>query len=152
DARPFEYLVLRQQPEPWRDEDSFLVVLSMFVTLQDTDGSYESTLGTMHDVLPEQVYEFLAPKGTEWDTPVEGVAFTMPPIPGPDIYNLRAIRSGKQTAPLPPRAPRIKLPNADFQLPTNVVALLNDDRESRDAVGSNNWAVSGALTPDGHAL
>jgi len=77
-ARPFEYIVLRQQPQPWGPEDSFLVVLSMFITLQDTDGSYESTLGTMHDVLPEAMFEFLAPRGTEWDTPVIGDAFSTP--------------------------------------------------------------------------
>ena len=29
---------------------------------------------------------------------------------------------------------------------------LGVDEDSREAVGSNNWAVSGALTPDGHAL
>ncbi|HKC58076.1 MAG TPA: penicillin acylase family protein, partial [Vicinamibacterales bacterium] len=58
-APPFEYLLLRQEPQPWKDEDSFLVVLSMFITLQDTDGSYESTLATMHDVLPEEMFEFL---------------------------------------------------------------------------------------------
>ena len=46
-APPFEYLVLRQTPRPWREEDTFLVVLSMFVTLQDTEGAYESTLATM---------------------------------------------------------------------------------------------------------
>ena len=160
-ARPFEYLVLRQQPQPWRDEDSFLVVLSMFVTLQDTDGAYESTLGTMHDVLPEAMYEFLAPKGTEWDTPVDGAAFQMPPIPGPDVYNLRAIRAGKLTAPLPPRAPRIKFPTPNSQLPRQVVAMnpldagsweLGIDEDAKEAIGSNNWAVSGALTSDGHAL
>src|SRR5688572_28557231 len=30
-ASPFEYLLLGQGPEPWRTEDSLLVVLSMFV-------------------------------------------------------------------------------------------------------------------------
>src|SRR5688500_8260325 len=35
-APPFEYLVLRQDPSPWTPDDSLLVVLSMFVTLQDT--------------------------------------------------------------------------------------------------------------------
>jgi penicillin amidase len=37
-AKPFEYFLLRQEPAPWRAEDSLLVILSMFVTLQDTDG------------------------------------------------------------------------------------------------------------------
>ena len=44
----------------------------MFITLQDTDGSYESTLGTMSEVLPKAMFDFLAPRGTEWDTPVVG--------------------------------------------------------------------------------
>jgi penicillin amidase len=63
DAPPFEYLVLRQQPVPWQPEDSFLVVLSMFITLQDTDGSYESALGTMHDVLAARDVRISCAKG-----------------------------------------------------------------------------------------
>jgi penicillin amidase len=161
-ARPFEYMVLRQQPQPWGPEDSFLVVLSMFITLQDTDGSYESTLGTMHDVLPEAMFEFLAPRGTEWDTPVIGDAFSTPPIPGPDVYNLRARRTGKTSFPLPERPPRVQLPIPKSQLPSSIVAKLGDwdldlgiwdlGSSEREALGSNNWAVAGALTPDGHAL
>ena len=162
-ASPFEYLLLRQQPQPWRIEDSFLVVLSMFITLQDTDGSYESTLGTMHDVLPQRMFEFLAPKGTEWDTPVVGETFSTPSIPGPDVYNLRARRAGRMTTPLPDRPPRIKLPTPDAQPPRTTVANLVHPRDlgfgiwdlgfaDREALGSNNWAVSGALTGDGRAI
>src|SRR5262245_6271817 len=81
---PFEYAVLRQQPQKWLVEDSVLVVLSMFITLQDPDGSYEATLGTMHDVLPEAMANFLAPMGTEWDSPIVGKVHDVPPIPGPD--------------------------------------------------------------------
>ena len=137
-APPFEYLMLRQKPEPWRPEDSFLVVLSMFITLQDTDGSYESTLGTMHELLPQPMFDFLAPKGTEWDAPVAGESFSTPPIPGPDVYNLRTRRAGRSTLPLPERPPRVEL---------------WDPRASTDeALGSNNWAVSGALSADGHAI
>src|SRR5688572_23197497 len=64
ESPPFEYLVLRQDPASWRAEDSFLVVLSMFVTLQDTDGSYESTLATMAAVLPPEMYAVMAPRGS----------------------------------------------------------------------------------------
>ena len=71
---PFEYTVLRQEPRQWLPEDTVLVVLSMFITLQDPDGSYEATLGTMHDVLPEAMANFLAPMGTEWDSPIVGSA------------------------------------------------------------------------------
>src|SRR4051794_39818419 len=51
-APPFEYLLLRQRPVAWREEDTLLVVLSMFLTLQDGDGLYDSTIATMHEVLP----------------------------------------------------------------------------------------------------
>ena len=132
---PFEYLVLRQDPAPWRAEDSFLVVLSMFVTLQDTDGSYESTLATMAAVLPPEVYAFMAPRGSEWDAPVDGEAFSGPPIPGPHIYDLRARRTGKLPTLIRPGANRVRL----------------NERESA-AVGSNNFAIAGRLTADGGAL
>jgi penicillin amidase len=162
-APPLEYLILRQQPQRWLLEDSFLVVLSMFITLQDTDGSYESTLGTMHEVLPQPMFDFLAPKGTEWDTPVVGESFSTPPIPGADVYNLRSRRVGRSTLPLPERLPRVKLPISNFQLPrttlVNNVTPWELDIESwesgiagREAIGSNKWAVAGALTPDGRAI
>ena len=43
--RPFEYLLLRQDPAALAAEDSLLVVLSMFITLQDAEAAYESMLG-----------------------------------------------------------------------------------------------------------
>lgn len=131
---PFEYLVLRQAPEPWRPEDSLLVVLSMFATLQDDDGSYEATLATMDDVLPPAVVDFLAPQGTEWDAPITGLAFEQPAIPGPEIYAPRA-RSTRQ----PPPAARARRASPWRDPDTGTP-------------GSNNWAVSGALTADGAVL
>jgi penicillin amidase len=154
-APPFEYVLLRQKPEPWRPEDSFLVVLSMFITLQDTDGSYESTLGTMHELLPEPMFEFLAPKGTEWDAPVAGDSFRTPPIPGPDVYNLRTRRAGRSTLPLPERPPRVQLPTPNSQLPMAWdlgFGIRDLGFSERDALGSNNWVISGALSADGHAI
>ena len=105
-APPFEYLLLRQTPVAWRDEDTLLVVLSMFLTLQDSDGTYDSTIATMHDLLPPEMAEFLVPPGTEWDSPVEGGAFEVPPIPGPDVFDPRARRSGQPT-PADSRTPRV---------------------------------------------
>lgn len=136
---PFEYLVLRQDPLPWRAEDSLLVVLSMFITLQDTDGSYEATLATMSEVLPKEMFEFLAPRGTEWDTPVVGQAFAMAPIPAADVYNLRLRRHGKGH----------QLPTPNSQLPTRL-SLFEDDRDV--AVGSNNFAVDARHSDNGAAL
>jgi penicillin amidase len=131
-APPFEYLVLRQQPEPWRPEDSLLVVLSMFITLQNSNAAYEATLATIYDVLPREVAEFVSSPGTDWDTPVIGEAFDVPPIPGPEVYDLRSRRAGKS----------LRLPSSSTQLRTR----------ADEMAGSNSWVVSGNLTPDGGAL
>jgi penicillin G amidase len=134
---PFEYLLLRQDPRPWLPEDSLLVVLSMFITLQDYTGSYESTLATMTEVMPTAMVDLMAPDGTEWDSPIVGAAFSTPPIPSAEIYNLRARRLDKKH--------RIQL-----RAPRQETSLLPPP--SDESVGSNNWVVAGRLTTDGAPL
>jgi penicillin G amidase len=168
-APPFEYLLLRQKPAPWRADDTLLVVLAMFVTLQDDDGSYEATLGTMHEVLPPAVVAFLVPDGSEWDAPVIGPAFHPAPIPGPDIYDLRARRTGKPQLPTPnSQLPSFEQANLgversetrnersrDERLALGIGSwdLGIDDREREiAAVGSNNFVVAGRLTDSGRPL
>jgi penicillin G amidase len=87
--KPFEYLLLRTSPAPWRAEDTVLVELSMFIQLTSWDGRHESNMGVLHDTLPSQMADFLAPPGTEWDAPDEGPAFAAPPVPGPEVFVLR---------------------------------------------------------------
>ena len=144
-APPFEYLLLRQNPQPWRAEDSLLVVLAMFITLQDPDGAYESVMATMSDILPPQMFEFMASPGTDWDAPIVGDEFDMPPVPGPDVFNPRARRSAEPHVPLSTRAP------GDFELRLGSWDLALEPAHG-EAVGSNNWVVSGRLTPDGVPL
>ncbi|HEY9467586.1 MAG TPA: penicillin acylase family protein [Vicinamibacterales bacterium] len=155
---PFEYLVLRQAPKPWLPEDTLLVVLSMFITLQDYTGSYESTLATMTDVMPKPMVDLLAPDGTEWDSPIVGAAFSTPPIPGPDVYNLRARRMERRDRiRLKPPPPETSIPSA---LGSGLLALgfgrsdlgAGTANENDSAIGSNNWVVSGRLTTDGAPL
>lgn len=141
-APPFEYTLLRQSPAPWRPEDTMLVVLSMFLTLQDEDGEYESTLATMQEVLPPEMFDLMAPVGTEWDAPVVGLAFETPPVPGAEVYNLRRIRTGKPEIELPDRSEIVK---RDGRMPW-------DADQTGVALGSNGWAVAGSLTPNGAAL
>jgi len=127
DERPFEYLLLRAAPRPWAVTDTPLVVLSMYLVLQDDDGSAERALGLMRGLLPVTLVEFLVPPGTQWDAPVEGGAFAAAPVPGPEVFDLRASRVPARAAM---RAP----------LPEPLVA------------GSNNWVVAGSRTVDGAAL
>src|SRR6185369_3057140 len=141
-ASPFEYLILRQKPQPWTAEDSLLVVLSMFVTLQDPDGRYESVLATMHDVLPPEMFDLLAPRGTEWDSPMVGDAIATADVPGPDVYNLRRKRNGRPEIDLEHKR---EIADAGAANPWGSTT-------ADVALGSNNWAVSRELTPDGHSL
>ena len=154
---PFEYLVLRQEPQPWLPEDSLLVVLSMFITLQDYRGSYESTLATMTDVLPGAMVDLMAPIGTEWDSPIVGEAFSTPPIPGPDVYNLRARRMHKRNRIQlpPPRQETSSSPASGsglFALNAEPLIPEGASQDGDSAIGSNNWVISGRLTTDGAAL
>jgi penicillin G amidase len=131
-APPFEYLALRAAPAPWQAADSILVVFAMYFQLNDFGGFGESNLGLLHDLLPPQLADFLAPVGTELDAPIAGEPLATPPIPGPEVLDLR--RRVPQAAALPRRP-----------------VAVDDDRLAPLA-GSNNWAVAGAHTADGHAL
>ena len=123
-ARPFEYLLLRQAPAPWRAEDSALCLLAMFILLQEDPGHRESRLGAMHDALPAELFAFLAPAGTEWDAPLTGGPVAQPPVPGPEVCDLRK-RGG-----------------------SGAVATL----EPPDLAGSNSWALAGTRTRDGRTI
>lgn len=124
-AHPFEYYALRVEPEPWLPEDTFLAVYSMYIELSDEDGSSESALGVMADLLPRELFAALAPAGTEWDAPIDGDGFEDPPLPGPEAIDLRKKPAGTQAAWL---------------------------SLERDIIGSNNWAVAGSATADGRAI
>jgi penicillin amidase len=130
----------------------------MFITLQDYTGSYESTLATMTDVMPKAMVDLMAPDGTEWDSPIVGDAFSTPPIPGPEVYNLRARRMEKRE-PIHLRPPRQET-SIRSALGAGLSALgvgswalgVDQANEPDSAAGSNNWVVSGRLTTDGAPL
>lgn len=127
-AAPPEYLVLRAVPEPWRPEDTILTVLAMFNTLQGRQGLFEQTMGAMRDALPEPMYRFLSANGSEWDTPVVGGPMVRPPVPGPDVFDLRT------------KDARVELRPS------------TGDADLDAIIGSNNWAVDGAHTTSGTAM
>jgi penicillin amidase len=126
-APPVEYLLLRTTPEPWRPEDTVLVLLAMFNTLQAETWRIEGALGAMADTLPAPLVDLLAPRGTDWDTPLVGGPLPTPPLPGPDVIDLR------RGPPAPASAP----------------ATLPAETPPQ---GSNNWAVAGGLTTHGGAI
>ena len=135
--KPWEYLVLRSEPVRWVPEDTVLAISAMFLDLQGRGWNHESDIGLIHDLLPKPLADFLTPVGTEWDAPIVGAPMMIPPIPGPEVFDLRRERSVE----LPKRAARV--PSPFFMDPAEGEHL---------AVGSSSWAVAGTHTADGHAL
>ncbi len=133
-ARPYEYLLLRSAPSPWKSEDSVLCALSMFLTLHESRGERESALAVLRDALPPAMFDFLVPRGTvQWDAPIDGGPIPEAPIPGPEIFDLRMLPGAKAARdyPSPDRfGPEDNLPY----------------------IGSNNWAVDGARSANGLAM
>lgn len=124
-SKPFEYWLVQAEPEPWQAADSLLVVYSMYMDLQHEWGEGERSVSAMHDLLPQDWFEFMMPLGGEWDAPLLGDKLVTP-----------------STIP--------SSPLSDFQRSEQAT----NSYEYRDQihVGSNNWAVSGALTDHGGAM
>ena len=140
-GKPFEYAILRTEPAPWRSEDTLLAVFAMFGNLEKSEGYGESSRGLLQDLLPPELVAFLAPLGTEWDAPLTGEPIAAAPIPSPQVFDLRS----PQWAPVRIAPARVALKNS--------AALPESPDSSQGAmVGSNNWAVAGSHTADGHAL
>jgi penicillin amidase len=126
-VRPFEYLLLRAQPEPWRAEDSVLVVLAMFLQLQEADGHTKLQRGLIRAALPAAAAEFVYADASDWDAALDGSRRAAAAVPAATEYDLR--RLGELDFSPPPRHGR-----------------------SRSASGSNNWVVAGTRTASGAAL
>ncbi|MEP7009045.1 MAG: penicillin acylase family protein [Acidobacteriota bacterium] len=138
-ARPPEYLAIRMKPAPWRPEDSLVAVFAMFFELNDENGRRDSDRGLMRDLLPPELAAYLATDGTEWDAPLVGGPILPPAMPGPEVFDL---------SHQPPAAPASKA--------AALAPLFDPFPEpapaDRAAVGSNNWALSGAHTADGRGM
>jgi penicillin amidase len=126
-VRPFEYLLLQTSPAPWTAEDSVLVAYAMYLDLNDSEGSHELERARLHSALPQQVFDLLYPRGTEWDAPMDGfdLSRVIAPLPGADIIDLTKTSS-----------------------PGETVRGASD----ADYPGSNNWAVAGRRTANGGAI
>ena len=128
-ARPPEYFVLRQVPQPWREEDTLLVIYAMSFQLSNIEGWIERMKGIAHEALGEAAYEFYFPRGTEWDAALDGSVLPVPRMPTPQEF----------------RAP----PNDDGG--TRDHAALKGGLQ-RTVLGSDGWVVDGAVSTNGAAL
>jgi penicillin amidase len=142
-ARPPEYVLLRAQPRPWSMEDCALVLASMYLTLQDSEGLRESRLAAAYEALPKSVADFVTGSWSEWETPLVGGVQRGAPIPDAKALDVRSAPN-----PAPAQTPKhtSRLSTGDDFL----LAWL--EPVDADARGSNSWAVAGRLTRDGAAV
>lgn len=128
---PWEYIVLRTAPRPWREEDSLLCVYAMWFDLQDSTGSFELNRDAVRQSLGSDTLDFLAPRGNSWDAAFDDSKFAPPALP-----TLRFVRpEPEQVSLLTPKIPESK-----------------PEPESRLVRGSNAFALARAHTATGSAL
>jgi penicillin amidase len=150
--RPFEYLLLRTPPQPWRPEDCVLVGYAMVLDLQDSTGGYEHTLMTLRDTYDFESTAFFAPLITAHDAALDGTTAPLPPIPGPKVINLRtqkvgALLSGDRGAAL-----ALHTGAADPRHHATVDSFPFSPRDPEAVPGSNAFALAGAHTASGAGL
>jgi penicillin amidase len=131
-VRPWEYLLLGSKPQPWRSEDSALVIAAMYLDL-NSDGLNERELrmAQMRAVLPDSLVNFLLSPDPDWEAPLEGRLSRSPAMPTAAQFDLRQLPHAKASSAVASAlAPALDAPRP----------------------GSNNFAVSGALTGTGAAM
>ena len=130
--KPWEYLVLRLSPQPWREEDSLLCVYAMWFDLQDSTGSGELNRDAVRQSLGQATLDFLAPRGNSWDAAFDDSKFAPPALPTLRFVHPEAAEKGGTADNQPPAPPAEAAP--------------------RLVPGSNAFAVAGAHTASGAAL
>jgi penicillin amidase len=136
-VKPFEYLLLREDPAPWRPEDTLLVVYAQWIDLQGLEANVEQRNGRLAAVLPRPLYRFITEPDPDWEAPLDGSRLPEPPLPRADEVDLRRLA--------PALFERVAHRNATMHRG----ARFDDERI---AAGSNNWALAGSRAAGGGAL
>jgi penicillin amidase len=61
----------------------------MLTDLQRMDGDLELGIGRLNENVPEEVFDFLLRKGSNWDAAIDGTTFEPPAIPPEEVWSLR---------------------------------------------------------------
>ena len=90
-VRPWPYLLLRQQPEPWLPADSALTGYAMYFDLQDSTNARELALWKIEQHVPPALFALLARDGSSWDAPLIGRARGDAVLPTAEQVDLRKL-------------------------------------------------------------
>jgi penicillin G amidase len=132
-ARPFEFLLLKYQPEAWRGEDCVLALLQMFQSLCAEEEGKRRTLAVMESTLPPEVVAFLTPDESPYTTLLgwgDEPRRPVPPLPRAGLASLLGRRAR----------------------PGGIAPGKKIVRTEGAAAGSNCWAVDKSKTAGGRAI
>ncbi len=88
DVKPFEYLLLNQQPTPWQVQDSVAVIYAMALDLTKEEAKAEQLASLLRQQLPQQVADYLLATGSRWDAPLAGDVYQQPPVPDAAVWRM----------------------------------------------------------------
>lgn len=123
---PFECLLLRYRPEPWRPQDSLLAVLGIFEILTWKTGEQELRASVMEAALGKETVDFLLPETDRFTD------------------SITAARPWRPVTALPRRALAALLAGQPYQSGLVQAGPL--------PVGSNGWLVAPGKSRSGHAM
>ncbi|MFN8756906.1 MAG: penicillin acylase family protein [Burkholderiales bacterium] len=135
-VKPWQYLALRAEPQPWTPQDTLLVIAEMYSMLQGRTMDTAFSEALLREKLDPALFAWLAPRGGSWDAALDASAFTAAKLPSPALIDTRRGTPPPDDATPPRRGSRS-------------AAL---DRDPEALVGSNAWAITGQLTPHGGAM
>lgn len=125
---PFEFLLLGYDPDPWKAEDSLLILLEMFHVLSGTDEE-ERMKTVMAASLPPEVVAFFVPERDPYTDALLG-------------------RQAGSSSTIPVRG-LTSLRKSPDQMQAHRTSMV---RFGKSGLGSNAWAVRGTKTADGRSI
>ena len=126
--RPWQYLLLRAEPEAWSPVDSLLVVGEMFWMLQGVSIGTGFERAVLRERAGDALFGWLNPRGGHWDAALDASQLPPPAMPTPAQLDLRKVKASTAQA-------------------ARLAAV-----EEPDLIGSNNWAVAGSRSANGRAI
>lgn len=126
-TKPWQYTLLRATPNAWTEIDSLLVMAEMFYMLQSKPMEQAFDNALLREKLGDTLFSWLKPLGGTWDAALDGSVIAPAAMPDATQLNVRNIK---------PEQPNIG------------VAAAQDNA----MIGSNAWAVGGALTAHGGGM
>ena len=97
-VRPFEYLLLRQAPEPWRAQDSLMAVFAMYLQLNDSEAATDRQRGLLAARLPPGLLRYVYSVAPVWEAPIDGIVTAAATMPTPEEFDLRHYRHRRSAA------------------------------------------------------